>query len=78
MVREYTVPMRDPKHERLMPAIAETLGDVDIRDVDRMVCGAGPGQLHQSPHRGVDLEGTRRRRGKAAFRRLLARASDRG
>ena len=28
VVREYTVPMRDPKHERLMPAIAETLRDL--------------------------------------------------
>jgi tRNA threonylcarbamoyladenosine biosynthesis protein TsaB len=45
VVREYTVPMRDPKHERLMPAIAETLRDVDIRDIDRIVCGAGPGSF---------------------------------
>ena len=45
VVREHTVPMRDPKHERLMPAIAETLRDVDIRDVDRIVCGAGPGSF---------------------------------
>jgi tRNA threonylcarbamoyladenosine biosynthesis protein TsaB len=45
VVRDYTVAMRDAKHERLMPAIAETLGDVSIRDVDRIVCGAGPGSF---------------------------------
>lgn len=45
VVREYTVPMRDAKHERLMPAIAETLRDVHIRNVDRIVCGAGPGSF---------------------------------
>ena len=45
VVRDYTVAMRDAKHERLMPAIAETLGDVNIRDVDRIVCGAGPGSF---------------------------------
>jgi tRNA threonylcarbamoyladenosine biosynthesis protein TsaB len=45
VVREYTAAMRDAKHDRLMPAIAETLGDVNIRDVDRIVCGAGPGSF---------------------------------
>ena len=45
VMREYTAVMRDAKHERLMPAIAETLGDVNIRDVDRIVCGAGPGSF---------------------------------
>jgi tRNA threonylcarbamoyladenosine biosynthesis protein TsaB len=45
VLREHAVPMRDAKHERLMPAIAETLGDIAIRDVDRIVCGAGPGSF---------------------------------
>lgn len=45
VVREYTVPMRDAKHERLMPAIADALRDMTIRDVDRIVCGAGPGSF---------------------------------
>jgi tRNA threonylcarbamoyladenosine biosynthesis protein TsaB len=45
VVREHTVPMRDTKHERLMPAIADTLRDVSIREVDRVVCGAGPGSF---------------------------------
>ena len=45
VMREYTAVMRDAKHERLMPAIAETLGDVNVSDVDRIVCGAGPGSF---------------------------------
>jgi tRNA threonylcarbamoyladenosine biosynthesis protein TsaB len=45
VMREYTAAMRDAKHDRLMPAIAETLRDVNIRDVDRIVCGAGPGSF---------------------------------
>ena len=45
VMREYTAAMRDAKHERLMPAIRETLGDVNIGDVDRIVCGAGPGSF---------------------------------
>jgi tRNA threonylcarbamoyladenosine biosynthesis protein TsaB len=41
------VAMRDAYRERLMPAIAETLGDaaLDIGRVDRVVCGAGPGSF---------------------------------
>ena len=45
VLREQTVTMRDPRHERLMPAIAQTLGDVGVREVDRIVCGAGPGSF---------------------------------
>jgi tRNA threonylcarbamoyladenosine biosynthesis protein TsaB len=45
VMREYTAAMRDAQHDRLMPAIAETLGDVHISDVDRIVCGAGPGSF---------------------------------
>lgn len=41
------VAMRDAQRERLMPAVAETLGDagLDIDQVDRIVCGAGPGSF---------------------------------
>lgn len=41
------VAMRDAQRERLMPAIAQTLGDagLDIDHVDRIVCGAGPGSF---------------------------------
>jgi tRNA threonylcarbamoyladenosine biosynthesis protein TsaB len=45
LLREQTVAMRDARHERLMPAIAQVLGDVGVRDVDRIVCGAGPGSF---------------------------------
>lgn len=45
VLREQTVTMRDPRHERLMPAIAQTLGDVGVREIDRIVCGAGPGSF---------------------------------
>jgi tRNA threonylcarbamoyladenosine biosynthesis protein TsaB len=41
------VAMRDARSDQLMPAIAAALGDagVDIEDVDRIVCGAGPGSF---------------------------------
>ena len=45
LLAERTVAMRDPRHERLMPAIAEVLATVDARDVARIVCGAGPGSF---------------------------------
>ncbi len=45
VVRECTVAMRDPRHERLMPAVAETLGERGMVDVERIVCGAGPGSF---------------------------------
>ncbi|HEU5184994.1 MAG TPA: tRNA (adenosine(37)-N6)-threonylcarbamoyltransferase complex dimerization subunit type 1 TsaB [Gemmatimonadaceae bacterium] len=45
LLRERAVAMRDPRHERLMPAVADVLGDVAVRDVDRVVCGAGPGSF---------------------------------
>jgi len=45
VMRERTVAMRDARHERLMPAVADVLGDVAVRDVDRVVCGAGPGSF---------------------------------
>jgi tRNA threonylcarbamoyladenosine biosynthesis protein TsaB len=39
--------MRDMQRDRLMPAVAETLADaaVRLRDVDRIVCGSGPGSF---------------------------------
>jgi tRNA threonylcarbamoyladenosine biosynthesis protein TsaB len=47
IVASRVVAMRDAHHERLMPAIAETLTDAafDLRQVDRVVCGAGPGSF---------------------------------
>ena len=41
------VPMRDTHRERLMPAVTETLAEahVDVGDVGRIVCGAGPGSF---------------------------------
>src|SRR5687768_10665457 len=45
VVRERTVAMRDPRHERLMPAVADILGTGGMGDIDRIVCGAGPGSF---------------------------------
>ena len=45
VLRELGVPMRDPKHERLMPAVASTLGTTSVRDLDAIVCGGGPGSF---------------------------------
>jgi tRNA threonylcarbamoyladenosine biosynthesis protein TsaB len=45
VLREGIVAMRDPRHERLMPAVVETLGDGGMTDVDGIICGAGPGSF---------------------------------
>jgi tRNA threonylcarbamoyladenosine biosynthesis protein TsaB len=45
VLREHTVAMRDPRQERLMPAVATTLGGVTVGELDRIVCGAGPGSF---------------------------------
>lgn len=45
VLREMRVPMRDPKQERLMPAIASTLGSTSVRELDALVCGGGPGSF---------------------------------
>ena len=45
LLREHTAAMRDPREERLMPAIVQTLGDIGMRELDRVVCGAGPGSF---------------------------------
>lgn len=45
VLREHTVAMRDPRQERLMPAVAATLGAVTVDELDRIVCGAGPGSF---------------------------------
>jgi tRNA threonylcarbamoyladenosine biosynthesis protein TsaB len=45
VLREMTVPMRDPKHEQLMPAVASTLGKTSVRQLDAIVCGGGPGSF---------------------------------
>jgi tRNA threonylcarbamoyladenosine biosynthesis protein TsaB len=45
VLHEMTVPMRDPKQERLMPAIASTLASTSARELDAIVCGGGPGSF---------------------------------
>ena len=45
VLRELAVPMRDPKHEQLMPAVASTLGSTSVRDLEAVVCGGGPGSF---------------------------------
>lgn len=47
VVTELSVEMKDPKVERLMPAVADVLGKsgVTARDLDRVVCGSGPGSF---------------------------------
>lgn len=45
IIRERTVAMRDPRHERLMPAVAETLGPGGVTEIDGIICGAGPGSF---------------------------------
>jgi tRNA threonylcarbamoyladenosine biosynthesis protein TsaB len=42
-----TVPMRDARSERLMPAVAEALGEAGMSadQMDRVVCGEGPGSF---------------------------------
>ena len=47
VVVERSVEMKDPKVDRLMPAVASVFGEsgVTVRDLDRVVCGAGPGSF---------------------------------
>lgn len=45
VLRETGVAMRDPKQERLMPAIVSTLASTPVRDLDAVVCGGGPGSF---------------------------------
>jgi tRNA threonylcarbamoyladenosine biosynthesis protein TsaB len=45
VIREQTVAMRDPRHERLMPAIADLLGESGTSNIEAIVCGAGPGSF---------------------------------
>lgn len=45
VMRERTAAMRDPRHERLMPAVADMLGEGGMGAIDRIVCGAGPGSF---------------------------------
>ena len=45
VVGERMVAMRDPRHERLMPTVAETLGEGGAAAIDGVVCGAGPGSF---------------------------------
>lgn len=47
ILAEDTVAMRDVERERLMPAVAASLAraGVRVRDIRRLVCGAGPGSF---------------------------------
>lgn len=47
LVAEGDALMRGDKEERLMPAVAKTLAQAGygVRDVERVVCGAGPGSF---------------------------------
>ena len=47
LVAERSVAMRGREHEALMPAVAELLAEVDVvpGEIDRVVCGAGPGSF---------------------------------
>jgi tRNA threonylcarbamoyladenosine biosynthesis protein TsaB len=47
VVAERSVAMRGREHEALMPAVAEVLaeGAVPLEQVERIVCGAGPGSF---------------------------------
>jgi len=47
LIGERSVAMRGREHEALMPAVAELLGEHDVvpGEIDRVVCGAGPGSF---------------------------------
>lgn len=47
VLAEESTAMKDAQHERLMPAVASVLqrAGVEIGQVDRVVCGAGPGSF---------------------------------
>jgi tRNA threonylcarbamoyladenosine biosynthesis protein TsaB len=47
VLAEESVAMKDAEHERLMPAIAAVLGRacVHVDNLERVVCGAGPGSF---------------------------------
>jgi tRNA threonylcarbamoyladenosine biosynthesis protein TsaB len=47
VVARRETPMRDAHHERLLPAVAETLaeGNADVVRLSRIVCGEGPGSF---------------------------------
>lgn len=47
VLAESSVAMKDPSHERLMPAVAQVLTDgrKSVAELDRIVCGAGPGSF---------------------------------
>lgn len=47
LLGERSVAMRGKEHEALMPAVAELLGECgrSAREIERVVCGAGPGSF---------------------------------
>ncbi len=67
ILRERTVPMRDPRHERLMPAVAETLGAGGISEIEGIICGAGPGSFTSLRIAGSIAKGLAAASGKPLF-----------
>jgi len=47
VIAEESVAMKGAEHERLMPAVAASLAraEIDVDDISRVVCGAGPGSF---------------------------------
>lgn len=47
LLAESATPMKGAEHERLMPAVADTLSraEVEVTAIERVVCGAGPGSF---------------------------------
>src|SRR6185295_3604728 len=47
LAADATIAMRGEREERLMPAVAQVLASagMSVRDVARVVCGAGPGSF---------------------------------
>jgi tRNA threonylcarbamoyladenosine biosynthesis protein TsaB len=47
VIAEASIAMRGAEHERLMPAVADCLERAahDVKDIGRVVCGAGPGSF---------------------------------
>jgi tRNA threonylcarbamoyladenosine biosynthesis protein TsaB len=67
LLGDRAVPMRGEKEERLMPAVLHVLREahVGVRDLERIVCGAGPGsftslRIAASIAKGLAFAGTRR------------------
>jgi tRNA threonylcarbamoyladenosine biosynthesis protein TsaB len=69
LLAEESTAMKDPTHERLMPAVANVLarGGRLIRNIERIVCGAGPGSFTSLRIAGGIAKGLAVGRGKPLF-----------